>query len=60
MIDPVICWFEVMQNRYKKAMKIANLVETTWLVWYTWPVGIMYEQGGEFLGHKFKNILIEN
>ena len=60
MIDPVIYWFEVTQNRYNKAMKIANLVETTWLFWYTCPVEIMYEQGGEFLGHKFKNILIEN
>ena len=28
MIDPVTGWFEVMQYRDKKAMTIANLVET--------------------------------
>ena len=59
MIDPVTGWFEVTQYRNKKAMKIANLVETTWLVRYPWPVDIMYDRGGEFLGHEFKNILIE-
>ena len=41
-------------------MTIENLVETTCLVRYPWPVKITYDQGGEFLGHKFKNILIEN
>ena len=37
-----------------------NLVETTWLARYPWPVEIMYNQGGEFLGHEFKNTFIEN
>ena len=44
----------------KKAMPIANLVETMWMVWYPWPVDITYDLRGEFLGHEFKNILIEN
>ena len=59
MIDPVTGWFEVTQYRNKKATTIKNLVETTWLVRYPWPVDIMYDRVGEFLGHKFKNILIE-
>ena len=58
MIDPVTGWFEVTQYRDKKEMTIADLVETTWLVRYPWPVEIMYERRGEFLGHKFKNSLI--
>ena len=41
-------------------MTTANLVETTWLVRYPWPVEIAYDRGGEFLGHEFKNSLIEN
>ena len=41
-------------------MTIVNLVETTWLVRYPWPVEITYDRGGEFLGHEFKNSLIEN
>ena len=51
MIDPVTGWFEVTQYNDKKAMTIANLVETTWLVRYTWPVENTYDRGGEFLGH---------
>ena len=60
MIDPVTGWFEVTQYSDKKATMIANLVETTWLARYPWPVEITYDQGGEFLGHEFKNTLIEN
>ena len=60
MIDPVTGWFEVRQYSNKKTMTIANLLETTWLVWYPWPVEIMYDQGREFLGHDFKNGMIEN
>ena len=43
----------------KKAMTIANLVETMWLVRYPWPVEITYDRGGEFLNHRFKNSSIE-
>ena len=38
MIDPVTGWFEITQYNDKKYMVIANLVETTWLVQYPWPV----------------------
>ena len=54
MIDSVTGWSEVTQYRNNKAMKIANLVETTWLVQYPRPVEIMYNQGGESLGHEFR------
>ena len=40
-------------------MTIANLVETTWLSRYPWPSEITYGRGSEFLGHRFKNNLIE-
>ena len=60
LIDPVTGCFEVMQYHDKKAVTIANLVETTWLVRYPSPVEITYDQGGEFLGHEFKNSFIEN
>ena len=41
-------------------MSIATLVKNMWLVRYSWPVEIRYDQGVEFLGHRLKNILIEN
>ena len=60
MIEPVTGWFEVKKYSDKEAMTIVNLVETTWLVRYPWPVEITYDQGGKSLGHEFKNIFIEN
>ena len=53
MIHPVTRWFEMMQYNDKKAMTISKLVETTWMVRYSWPVEITYELGGELIGHKF-------
>ena len=55
LIDPVTGWFEITQYSNKKAMPIANLVETTWPVWYPWLVEIMYDQCGELFGNEFKN-----
>ena len=40
MIDPVTGWFEITQYNDKKEIPIEILVETTWLVWYTWPVSM--------------------
>ena len=57
MIDPVTEWFEIIQCS-KKAVTIANLIENTWLVRYPCLVDIMYDQGGELPGYKFKNSLI--
>ena len=59
MIEPVTRWFEVMEDNNKKAMTIVNQVKTTWLVQYPWSVESTYERGREFLGHEFKNSLIE-
>ena len=59
IIEPVTGWFVVTQYRDKKLMMLANLIETTWLVRYPWPVEITYNQGGEFLGNEFQKILIK-
>ena len=54
MIGPVTGWFEVTQFNEKKAMTIADLVETIWLFRCPCPPEITYDYGSEFLGHKFK------
>ena len=59
-IDPIAGWFEVTQYSDNKSMPIVNLVETTRLVRYPWTAEIKYYRGGEFPGHEFKSILIEN
>ena len=43
----------------KRAITIANLVETTWLYIYPRPIEIKYDQGKEFIGHNFRKYLIE-
>ena len=45
MIDPVTEWFEVVGFDDKRAITIANLVETTWLYRYPIPKEITYDQG---------------
>ena len=51
MIYPITVWFKITQYNDWKAMRIVSLVETPWLVWYPWPVEIMYDQGGDFFVH---------
>ena len=45
MIYPVTGWFGATQYNDKRAMEIANLVETTWLSRYPRPMDITYDQG---------------
>ena len=52
MIDPVTGWFEITQYDDKRAISIAELVETTWLTRYPRPMEIMSDQIQEFIGHK--------
>ena len=59
MIDPVIGWFKITQYGDKREISIADLVGTTWLTRYYRPIEITYEQGSEFIGHKFRKYLTE-
>ena len=59
MIDPVTGWFEITRYDDKRAISIANLVETTWLTRYPRPMEITYDQGLEFIGHEFRKYLTE-
>ena len=40
-------------------ISILSLVETKWMSIYPIPVEITYDQGSEFIGHKFRKSLIE-
>ena len=44
MIDTVPGWFEVVRYDDKRAITIANLVETMWLSIYPRPIEITYDQ----------------
>ena len=58
MIEPVIGWFKIIQYDDKRALSIANLVETAWLARYPKPMEIVYDQGSEFMGCEFRKSLI--
>ena len=59
MINPVRGWFEITQYENKRAISIANLVETTWMSRYPGPIEITYGQGKGFIGHAFRKYLID-
>ena len=44
IINPVTGWFKIAQYDDKRAIYIANLVETTWLSRYSIPIEITYDQ----------------
>ena len=45
MIYPVTGWLKITQYDDKIAIKISNLVETTWLTRYPRSMEITYDQG---------------
>ena len=45
MINPVTGWLEIMKYNDKRAISIANLVETIYLSRYPTPIEITYDQG---------------
>ena len=53
-------WFEIVQYNDKDATTVANLFDQAWLCRYPRPMIILYDRRNEFLGHAFKNDLIEN
>ena len=54
IIDPVTGWFELAQYEDKRSISIAKLVKTTWMSRYPIPIEIMYDQGNDFIGNKFR------
>ena len=54
LIDPVTGWIEIAQYLGKRAISIANLVETMLLSRYPIPTEITYYQVTEFIGHEFR------
>jgi len=50
MIDPATGWFEIVPIKSKRADRIANLFEQTWLTRYPWPEQLICDRGVEFMG----------
>ena len=52
-------WFRITQFNDKRAIPIANLVETMWLMGYPYPTQITYDQVSEIISCELKNCLIQ-
>ena len=59
MIDLVTRWFEIEKYDDKRAISVANLVETTCFSRYPRPMVITCDQETEFIGYEFRKSLIE-
>ena len=60
MIDPILGWFEAEVIMEKSSATVGNKFDTTWLCRYPRPLYCIHDQGTEFTGPGFQNILCEN
>ena len=60
IIDPVTNLLEVICISNKESRHIAQVFENNWLARYPWPVRCVYDQGGEFIGLAFQQMLENN
>ena len=59
MIYPVTGWFEIAKYDDKRLISLAELFETKCLSRYPRPIELTYDQRSEFIGHEFRNSIIE-
>ena len=57
MIDPATSWFEVIEIPDETSETIALLVDRHWLCRYPRPRYITFDQGGEFTGNEFQELI---
>eukprot|EP00978_Attheya_sp_CCMP212_P045378 scaffold343876_cov75-Attheya_sp.AAC.1 len=57
MIDPATSWFEICRYNKKRLDIVADLLERSWLCRYPWPEEIIYDNGGEFIGAEFQQLV---
>jgi transposase InsO family protein len=60
MIDPATGWFEIHQYNDKRSITVANIVKQEWFSRYPWPTQVTYDRGSEFIGHDFRDMLVNN
>ena len=57
--NTVTGWFKIAKYEDKRAISIANLIETLRLSRWPKPIEIMYNQGKELIDHEIRKSLIE-
>lgn len=57
VIDDATAWPEVMQLDAKTAYHLARKFDAQWLCWYPRPKAVVFNNGGEFVGREFQELL---
>ena len=57
IIDPATRWFEIVETHTKTAEHISKLLDRTWFSHYPRPQFYIFDNGNEFLGEKFKEMI---
>ena len=57
MIDPATSWFEIAEIHDKSSETISLLVDRQWFNLYPRPLEVTFDQGGEFTGNEFDELL---
>ena len=57
IIDPVTCWPELVLTTSKSAVAAANALDTQWLCRYPCPAFCIHDNGTEFTGKEFQELL---
>jgi len=57
MIDPATSWFKICKIPNKESETVALALDRQWLCRYPRPTYITYDQGGEFTGKEFQELL---
>lgn len=57
MVDPVIGFLKLHSISNKKSFTVSHKVDSQWFCRYLCPYHCIYDNGNEFLGHKFLLLL---
>jgi transposase InsO family protein len=60
MIDSATGLSEIHQYNDKRSITVANIVEQEWFSRYPWPTQVTYDRGSEFIGHDFRDMLVND
>ena len=55
--DPATGWFEVAEIKDKSALETSKVLDQVWFCCYPWPLHVITDNGGEFLGTEFQEFL---
>ena len=57
IMDTVTNLLEIVRIDNKTSENITQLFANTWLSRYPWPAQVIHDNGGEFIGHEFQEML---